>query len=69
MSKLALSINGMSCGHCLNAVRQALSNAPGVVVESVRIGRADVQFDPAVTNPDRVADAVTQSGYQAAPIL
>lgn len=68
MNNLALSINGMSCGHCLNAVRQALSNAPGVVVDSVRIGRADVQFDPAVTNADQVADTVTKSGYQAAPI-
>lgn len=68
MINLALSINGMSCGHCLNAVRQALSNAPGVTVDSVRIGRADVQFDPAVTNADQVAAAVTKSGYQAAPI-
>lgn len=68
MTKLALSINGMSCGHCLNAVRQALSNAPGVTVDSVRIGRADVQFDPATTDANRIADVVTNAGYQAAPI-
>ena len=29
MTPLALSINGMSCGHCLNAVRRALSDTPG----------------------------------------
>ena len=66
MTPLALSINGMSCGHCLNAVRNALSDAPGVTVESVRIGRADVQYDPAVTTPDQIASAITDAGYEAA---
>ena len=63
MTPLALSINGMSCGHCLNAVRRALSDTPGVTVDSVRIGRADVQYDPAVTTPDKIASAVTDAGY------
>jgi len=65
MTPLALSINGMSCGHCLNAVRRALSDTPGVTVDSVRIGRADVQYDPAVTTPDKIASAVTDDGYDA----
>ena len=65
MTPLALSINGMSCGHCLNAVRRALSDTPGVTVESVRIGRADVEYDPAVTSPDKIASAVTGAGYEA----
>jgi len=65
MTPLALSINGMSCGHCLNAVRRALSDTPGVTVDSVRIGRADVQYDPAVTTPDKIAAAVTDAGYDA----
>lgn len=65
MTPLALSINGMSCGHCLNAVRRALSETPGVSVESVRIGRAEVQYDPAVTTPDRIVSAVTDAGYEA----
>lgn len=65
MTPLALSINGMSCGHCLNAVRRALSETPGVTVDSVRIGRADVQYDPALTSADAVAKAVTNAGYEA----
>jgi copper chaperone CopZ len=68
MTPLALSINGMSCSHCLNAVRRALSDTPGVTVESVRIGRADVQYDPAVTTPDQIAAAVTDAGYEAAHV-
>ena len=66
MVPLALSINGMSCGHCLNAVRRALSGTPGVTVDSVRIGRADVQYDPGVTTPETIAAAVTDAGYDAA---
>lgn len=66
MTSLVLTINGMSCGHCLNAVRRALSDTPGVTVESVRIGRADVQYDPAVATPDQITAAVSDAGYQAA---
>ena len=68
MTPLVLSINGMSCGHCLNAVRRALSDTPGVDIESVRIGRADVLYDPALTSPARVAAAVTDAGYEAAHV-
>jgi copper chaperone len=66
VTPLVLDINGMSCGHCLNAVRTALSTAPGVTVTSVRVGRAEVQFDPAVTTADAIAAAVTDAGYEAA---
>ena len=44
MERAVLHIDGMSCGHCLNAVNQALARVPGVQVECVRIGRAEVQL-------------------------
>jgi copper chaperone len=66
VTHLSLSINGMSCSHCLNAVRRVLSDSPGVVVESVRIGRADIQYDPAATDPTRISQAVSEAGYAAA---
>jgi copper chaperone CopZ len=65
MTPLVLSINGMSCGHCLNAVRQALSDTPGVTVDSVRIGRAEVQYDPTLVTPATIEAAVTDAGYEA----
>ena len=65
MTPLTLSISGMSCGHCLNAVRRALSDTPGVTVESVRIGRAEVQYDPGIATPDGIEAAVTDAGYEA----
>jgi copper chaperone len=62
---LTLHIEGMSCGHCLNAVNRALASMPGVVVDAVRIGRAEVHYDEAVVAPGRIAEAVTGAGYRA----
>ena len=65
MTPLTLHISGMSCGHCLNAVRQAIESVPGVAVDSVRIGRADLSFDASKTSADQIAAAVTSAGYTA----
>ena len=67
MSNLTLTIEGMSCHHCLNAVNKALTALPGVTIESVRIGRAEVSFDPALADAERIAAAVTDAGYRAHP--
>jgi len=67
MTPLTLHIEGMSCGHCLNAVNRALSGLPGVSDLQVRIGRADLNFDPAALDPARIAAAVTAAGYRATP--
>jgi copper chaperone len=67
MTSLTLHITGMSCGHCLNAVRNALSSAAGVAVRSVQMGRAELDYDPVVTTPAQIADLVTEAGYAATP--
>ena len=63
---LTLSIQGMSCGHCLNAVKQALSTVAGVTVDSVRIGRADLHYDASVVSPERITAVIEHAGYDAA---
>jgi copper chaperone CopZ len=55
----------MSCGHCLNAVNRALAELPGVEVESVRMGRADLRYDEQQLNPARIEAAVADAGYRA----
>lgn len=65
MKQTTLDIEGMSCGHCLNAVNRALAALPGVEIESVRIGRADVRFDETVTDTARIEAAVADAGYRA----
>ena len=65
MQKLTLNITGMSCGHCLNAVSQALNSLPAVQVESVQMGRAVVSYDETTVNPTAIEHAIADAGYAA----
>ena len=65
MKDLTLHIDGMSCGHCLNAVNRALGALPGVRPQSVQIGRAVVQYDETQVQPAAIAAAVEDAGYRA----
>jgi len=67
MENLTMHIEGMSCGHCLNAVNKALSALSGVEVASVKIGRAELRYDPATIHPNTIAAAITEVGYRATP--
>ena len=65
MRHLTLHIDGMSCGHCLNAVNRALASLTGVEVESVRMGRAQLRYDEQTLDPSRIEAAVAEAGYRA----
>ena len=65
MRGLVLHIEGMSCGHCLNAVSSALGEIAGVELESVRIGRADLRYDERTVEPSHIVAAVAEAGYRA----
>lgn len=65
MERMAMSIDGMSCGHCVSAVRAALTAVDGVTVEEVKVGSAIVSYDPARTRPDEIVGAVADGGYRA----
>ncbi len=65
MRQATIYIEGMSCGHCLNAVNRALSAVPGLRIEEVRIGRADVSYDETTTRPSDLESAVAEAGYRA----
>jgi copper chaperone len=60
-----LSISGMSCGHCVARVTKALTALEGLQVENVRIGAAEVRFDPARRSIDDIVEAVRDAGYEA----
>jgi copper chaperone len=65
MKNLTLNIEGMSCGHCLNAVNRALADLPGVEVDSLKMGRADLRYDERAVEPSRIEAAVSDAGYRA----
>lgn len=65
MERLNLTIEGMTCEHCIRAVRGRLERTDGVRVDDVAIGSAIVDYDPAKTNVDEIEDAIADEGYTA----
>ena len=63
MQRVTMDIEGMSCGHCVRGVNQALAALDGVTVEQVAIGKATISYDPATTTTERIAQAVADEGY------
>ena len=65
MERLNLTIEGMTCEHCVRAVRGRLEQTPGVKVGDVRVGSAILDYDPAATNVDDIEEAIADEGYTA----
>ncbi len=65
MEKLELTIEGMTCEHCVRAVRGRLEHTPGVKVDEVTVGTAVIEYDPAKTNIDDIEEAIADEGYTA----
>jgi copper chaperone len=55
MTTHELRIEGMSCGHCVKTVEEALRGVPGVTKTEVRVGAARVETDASVTKSTLVA--------------
>ncbi len=64
MAEIELSIEGMSCQHCVMAVRKGLAAVGGVEVREVRIGSARVAYDETKVDAARIEAAVTAAGYR-----
>ena len=65
MERLNLTIEGLTCEHCVRAVRGRLEQTEGVKVDDVTIGAATVEYDPAKTNVDEIETAIADEGYTA----
>ena len=64
MERASLTIDGMTCGHCVHAVDRALKGIEGVQVERVDLGSAVVAYDPATVKPGQIREAITEEGYE-----
>jgi len=64
MTEKRLTIDGMSCQHCVAAVNDALQAVDGVRVEHVGIGSARIRYDPGEVDAGRIRAAVEAKGFQ-----
>ena len=63
MRTLHVDIVGMTCEHCVRAVRNRLSSTSGVEVTDVTVGSADIRFDPSLVSTSEIEDAISDEGY------
>ncbi|MFP7672237.1 heavy metal translocating P-type ATPase [Marivita sp. S0852] len=65
-----LKITGMSCASCVGRVERALQETEGVVAASVNLATetAEVRILDGAITPAKLADIVSQTGYNATPV-
>ena len=64
---VTLPVRGMHCAACQARVQQQLERAPGVTGAAVNLllNTATVTYDPAVTSPAGLVEAVRATGYES----
>jgi copper chaperone len=63
--RIAIEVQGMSCGGCVVAVRNVLSRLPGVGNVEVEVGRVTLELDEAQATEQRIREAITRAGFEA----
>lgn len=65
MEKVTLTVSGMSCGHCVNAVESNVGKLTGV--ESVKVhledGKVEVGFDNEKVTLEEIKETIDDQGY------
>ncbi len=64
MSTAKISIEGMSCMHCVSRVKQALEGLDGVSDCDVQVGSATVTYDEGRLSRADLEAAITKAGYK-----
>ncbi|KTS94795.1 heavy-metal-associated domain-containing protein [Pseudomonas parafulva] len=58
------SVEGMTCGHCVKAVTQAVQALDGAAKVDVDLAEKQVRVDSSA-NPAQIRAAIQEEGYQA----
>ena len=63
MKEHLIQIEGMSCEHCVMAVRKKLSALSALEIRDVSIGSARVAYDEARLSEEDLRRAIEDAGY------
>jgi copper chaperone len=65
VAKVEVSITGMTCGGCEQTIQTSVAKLEGI--KSVKamsgMGKAFIEFAPALTDTAKIRTAITESGY------
>ncbi len=63
MIEKSIQINGMSCNHCVMAVKKELSKL-NLESSEVTIGSAKILFDESKATESQIEDAIKEAGFE-----
>ena len=68
MATTTISVSGMTCGHCVNAVKDEIGEISGVAAADVDLvaggtSKVTIESDAALADGD-IAAAVDEAGYE-----
>lgn len=63
MSSIEIKIDGMSCGHCVMAVKKELSRL-NLDSFDVQIGFANINYDESKINFEDIEKAIEEAGFK-----
>jgi copper chaperone len=66
MTHKDIQVEGMTCGHCVETVTQAVNSLDGISQISVDLDKklVSVDFDENRTNPDIISSKITEVGFE-----
>jgi copper ion binding protein len=69
MTHKNIQVEGMTCGHCVETVTQAVNSLNGVTQVSVDLDKkqVSVDFDESRTDADAVSSKITEVGFEVVP--
>ncbi len=62
---IVLNVQGMTCDHCVNAVRGALEAVPGVISATVDLDAKKAEVSGEVSDKSALIAAIEEEGYEA----
>lgn len=63
--KTILTVNGMSCSHCVNAVKKAVGSLNGVDNVDVELEgkKATIEYDSSLVSIQQIQETIEDQGY------
>lgn len=62
-TETTFTIQGMSCGGCVNSVKRVLGAVPGIEPLKVEVGHATVRIDQALATSAQAKAAIERAGF------
>lgn len=68
MTKKEIRIEGMTCDHCVMAVRKELSKITELNTINVKIGSVYLEFDESKVKMSHINAAIEEAGYKVTTV-